>query len=340
MNQNEFHRQDGMQPKQFPVNCSPYISSGENVRGIMLDVIIALLPALGVSTYFFGMRVLLVAAVSIASCVILELLYCLLLKKTVSIGDLSAAVTGLLLAMCLPAAVPYWIIVIGAFIAIIAVKQLLGGLGKNPLNPALAGYVSLFCFPELISRFTAAGTDFWLPLGSTAGLSISATPMESLHQGLLPTESLREMLVGAHSGAIGEVPSAMLILGGLYLLLRKVISLRIPLFYLGSVALLTYFLPLGGHDPLQWMLYQLLGGGLLLGAIFMATDYTTSPLTPWGQILYAVCCGALTVFLRYNGAHTDGVCFAILIMNLCVRLFDRIGRPRRFGVSFLPWRKK
>lgn len=325
---------------QFPIACAPHISSGEGVRGIMLDVIIALLPALGVSTYFFGLRVLLVAAVSMASCVIFELLYCLLLKKPVSIGDLSAAVTGLLLAMCLGAAVPYWVIVIGALIAIVVVKQLFGGLGKNPLNPALAGYVSLFCFPELIGRFTAAGTDFWLPLGSAAGVSLAATPMESLHQGLLPTESLREMLLGAHSGAIGEVPSAMLILGGLYLLMRKVISLRIPLFYLGSVALLTYLFPLGGNEPLQWMLYQLLGGSLLLGAIFMATDYTTSPITPRGQILYAICCGALTVFLRYNGAHTDGVCFAILLMNLCVRLFDKVGTPRRFGVSLLPFRKK
>lgn len=340
MNSPEFHRPDAKPAPRFDVGPAPHITSGDRVRGMMLDVIIALLPALGVSTYFFGPRVLLIAALSITCCVIFELLFCLILKKPVRIDDLSAAVTGLMLTMCLPAATPYWLVIIASCVAIVVFKQLLGGLGKNPLNPALMGYVALLCFPKLISRFTPAGTYFWVTLGNTKDVVVVNTPMEDLLQGLLPSQTLRELLLGLHGGAIGEVPSAMLILGGLYLLARKVISLRIPLCYLGTVAILTYLFPQGDNDPLQWMLCQLLGGTLLLGAFFMATDCVTSPITPWGQVLYGIGCGALTVFLRYFVFHIDGVCFAILIMNCCVRAFDFIGTPRRFGVSFFAFLKK
>lgn len=331
---------DYKQPPNYTVACSPHICSGESVRGAMLDVMIALVPALGVSTYFFGPRVLIMTLISVVSCVVFELVYRLLMKKYVSIGDLSACVTGMLLAMCLPVNAPYWMVVLGSFFAIVVVKQLYGGLGKNFMNPALAGRVFLFSFPALMNRFVSAGTEFWSGLGSTADAVTSATPMASLHQGVLPDVSLRDMLLGAHGGSMGEVPAAMLILGGVYLLLRKVITLRIPLFYLGTVAVLTYLFPLGGNAPLDWMLYNLLGGGLLLGAIFMATDYTTSPVTPRGQIIYAIGCGCLTVFLRYFGVYPEGVSFAILIMNAFVWLCDKAGMPHRFGTPAFPFKRK
>ncbi len=325
---------------QFTVTSAPHISSGESVRGIMLDVIVALIPSLGMATYFFGPRVLILAAVCMAACVLFEFLYRLLLKKPQHIGDLSACVTGLLLAMCLPANAPYWMAAVGCFFAVVVVKQLYGGIGKNFMNPALAGYVFLFSFPAFINTWVKAGTDFWPELTDTVTVITAATPLSNLRQGLLPQESLLELLVGAHSGAIGEVSSIALLLGGLYLLLRRVISLRIPLFYIGTVAVLTYLFPLGGQDSLEWMLCQLLSGSLLLGAIFMATDYVTSPVTPVGQVLFSVGCGALTVFLRYYGIYPEGVCFAILIMNAFVWLLDKVGTPHRYGTKFFQRKRK
>ena len=315
----------------FAAAPSPHIASNETVGGMMADVMVALIPSLGVSTYFFGPRVLIMTAIAMISCVFFEFLYHLALKKSQPIGDLSACVTGMLLAMCLPVTAPYWIAIVGAFFAIVVVKQLYGGLGKNFMNPALASRVFLFSFPALMSSWTAAGTDFWPGFGVNVDATTAATPMASLHQGLIPNYSLQEMLIGSHSGSLGEVSSIALILGGIYLICRKVIPPRIPLCFLGTVAVLTYLFPLNGNDPLEWMLYNLLGGGLLLGAFFMATDHVTSPITPVGQILFAVGCGALTVFLRYFGVYPEGVSFAILIMNAFVRLLDKVGMPHRFG---------
>ena len=326
-------------PPRFTVASSPHISSGESVRGAMLDVMIALVPALGVSTYFFGPRVIIMVLVAMLSCVVFEVLYRLLMRKRQSVGDLSACVTGMLLAMCLPVNAPYWLATVGSFFAIVVVKQLYGGLGKNFMNPALAGRVFLFSFPALMNAWSAAGTDFWPGLDMTVDAVTAATPMASLHQGVLPALTPRQMLLGAHGGSLGEVSALMLILGGVYLLLRKVITPRIPVSYLATVAALTYLFPRGGNDPLDWMLYNLLGGGLLLGAIFMATDYVTSPVTPRGQLIFGIGCGALTVFLRYFGVYPEGVSFAILIMNAFVWLIDKAGRPRRFGAPW-PWNKK
>lgn len=331
---------DITQAEGFADVSSPHITSGETVRGIMLDVMIALLPSLGVSTYFFGPRVLITTAVSMVSCVFFEFLYRLLMKKHQSIGDLSACVTGMLLAMCLPVTAPYWIAIVGSFFSIVVVKQLYGGLGKNFMNPALAGRVFLFSFPALMNSWTAAGTEFWTGLGMTVDATTSATPLSSLHQGMIPNLDLLELFVGAHSGSIGEVSSVALILGGIYLVCRKVISPRIPFFFIGTVALLTWLFPLNGNDPLDWMLCNLLSGGLLLGAIFTATDSVTSPITPLGQILFAVGCGALTVFLRYFGTYPEGVSFAILIMNAFVWLLDKTGISRPFGTAFFRKRWK
>ncbi len=332
-------RPDYRKPR-FTAASSPHIYSGESVRSAMLDVMIALVPALGVSTYFFGPRALLMVLVCMVSCVVFEALYRLLMRKYQSVGDLSACVTGMLLAMCLPVNAPYWMAVVGCFFAIVIVKQLYGGLGKNFMNPALAARVFLFSFPALMNTWVSAGTDFWSGLGNAADAVTSATPMASLHQGILPSLTVEQMLAGAHGGSMGETASAALIIGGLYLLLRRVIPLRIPLFYLGTVAALTYLFPQGGNDPLDWMLSNLLCGGVLLGAIFMATDYTTSPVTPRGQTLYALGCGALTVFLRYFGAYPEGVSFAILIMNAFAWLLDKAGKPHRFGTPRLKRRQR
>ena len=327
MSERERRRPPGLHLSSAP---SPHMVGRENTRGLMLDVLIALMPSLLISgIYFFGYRAFLVTAVSVAGCVGFEALYCLVTRQKQTIGDLSAAVTGVLLAFCLPSTVPLWAVLIGDFFAIVIVKMLFGGLGKNFMNPALCGRIFLFSFPAVMSAFPAV-RDWSGWQAGVDGIS-SATPMAALHSGALPGFSLEEMFTGVRGGSLGEVSIALLLLGGLYLVLRGVIKLRIPLCFLGTVAALTYFFPVAGMQPLDWMLYQLLSGGLVLGAIFMATDYTTSPVTRGGQIMYGVGCGALTVFLRYYGSYPEGVAFAILIMNACAWALDKVGRPRRYG---------
>lgn len=311
---------------------SPHLVGRVNTRSLMLDVLIALMPSLLLSgAYFFGYRVFLVTAVSAAACVGLEYLYRRLTRQKRTIGDLSAAVTGVLLAFCLPSSVPIWAVLIGDFFAIVMVKELFGGLGKNFMNPALAGRVFLFSFPAVMSAFPAVRD--WA--GFQAGVDgiSAATPMAALHSGMIPSVTLEQMFTGVRGGSMGEVSVALLLLGGGYLVLRGVIKLRIPLCFLGTVAILTFFFPVTGVEPLKWMLYQLMSGGLVLGALFMATDYTTSPVTKGGQMLYGVGCGVLTVFLRYFGSYPEGVAFAILLMNACAWTFDQLGRPRQYGKS-------
>lgn len=299
---------------------------------LMLDVLVALLPALGMSVYLFGYRVLALTAVSVIVCVLSEYLYRRLTHQSNTLGDLSACVTGVLLAMCLPVTASYWVPLLGGVFAIVVVKQFYGGLGKNFMNPALAARMLLSTFPLLMT--TWADALHWVPVLGNVDVVSSATPMAALHSGRLPDLELGQMLLGQHGGSIGEVSAFMLMLGGLYLMLRRVISPRIPLSFLGTVALLTFLYPRDGTS-LEWMVAQLLSGGLMLGALFMATDYTTSPVTPRGQILYGICCGVLTVLLRYYGSYPDGVGWAILTMNCVVWLLDRAGMPRQFGVHHL-----
>ncbi len=311
---------------------APHMVGRKETRALMLDVLIALVPALLISgLYFFGYRVFLVTAVSIAGCVGFECLYCLLTGQKQTIGDLSAAVTGVLLAFCLPANIPLWTVLVGDFFAIVIVKELFGGMGKNFMNPALAGRVFLFSFPALMSAFPAVRDWEGFAVG-VDGIS-AATPMAALHNGMLPNFTVQELFTGVRGGSLGEVSAALLLLGGAYLVLRGVVGIRIPLCFLGTVAALTYFFPVAGVNPVQWMMYQLLSGGLILGAVFMATDYATSPVTKGGQIVYGVGCGLLTVFLRYYGSYPEGVAFAILIMNACAWAIDKVFRPRRYGVS-------
>lgn len=310
---------------------APSVKDRATVDGIMLDVLVALTPALCMGVLFYGIKVLVLAAVSVGACMGFEWLYNKLTGKANTLRDLSACVTGLLLAMSLPVTAPYWAPVLGGAFAIVVVKQFYGGLGKNFMNPALAARMLLLSFPGMMTTWVEALD--WAPLFRTVDGVSAATPMAYLHLGQLPPQTLPQMLLGQHGGAMGEVASFMLLLGGLYLLARRVISWRIPGCFLGTVALLSFCFPgAQGVGRLDWMLYNLLGGGLLLGAIFMATDYTTSPVTPRGQMLYGVGCGCLTVVLRYFGSYPDGVGFAILTMNCCVWLLDRVGLPRRFGI--------
>lgn len=305
------------------VASSPHIRGDFRSSRLMLDVCIALLPALAVGTWVLGLRSLLVVAVSIVSAVAAEWLYALLTKKRNTLPDCSAIVTGLLLAMTLPASIPLYQAAVGSVFAIVVVKLMTGGLGQNIFNPALTARALLMViWPVSLVRFQALGVD-----GVTA-----ATPLHHMVMPALPEESLTDMFLGNIPGCIGEVSTLALLLGGIYLVARKVISPRIPLAYLGSVALITLVFH-KTDAPLQWMLYSLTGGGVMLGAIFMATDYATSPVTPVGQILYGIGCGVLTVLFRYYGLYPEGVTYAILLMNALTWTLDRCTAPRRFGVK-------
>lgn len=300
---------------------SPHIRGDFKTSRLMLDVVVALLPALAVGTWVLGFRALAVTAVSMASAVGAEWLYCKAAGKQNTLRDCSALVTGMLLALTLPASVPLGIAVLGSVFAIVLAKCMCGGLGQNILNPALAARAFLMLlFPAALTRYEAID-----------GIS-SATPLHRMAMSALPEYSLMDMFLGRIPGSIGELSALALLLGGVFLVARKVISPKIPLAYLGSVAVLTLIFSKIG-SPVVWMLYSVLGGGVMLGAIFMATDYATSPVTSMGQILYGIGCGALTVFFRYFGLFPEGVTYAILLMNLATWGIDRVTAPRRFGVK-------
>ena len=316
---------------ELTISSSPHIHSPQTTTTIMRDVLIALAPAMAGGVYFFGFRALLVTLISMAAGVLFEWGYCRILKKPSRVYDLSALVTGALLAFVCPPTIPYWCIILGDLFAIVIVKQLFGGIGKNFLNPALAGRAVLFSWPVFMSTWVRVGRDSWPPiLGSTADIVTAATPLAAMHQGQLPEASLLDLLVGNVGGCIGETSAILLLIGFVYLLVRKVLTPRIPLAYLGTVAVLAFLFP-RGNDRLLWMACQLFSGGLMLGALFMATDYVTSPVTKLGQVIFGVGCGVITILIRYFGGYNEGVSYAILIMNACVVLLDKVGQPVRFG---------
>ena len=315
---------------ELTISSSPHVHSKTTTQVIMRDVLIALLPAMLMSVYFFGFRALTVTAVSVAACVFFEWLYCKIMKKHCKIYDLSACVTGVLLAFVCPVTIPYWTIILGALFAIIIVKMLFGGLGRNIVNPALAGRAFMFSWPVLMSTWVKVGFGNAAGIFSTADAVTAATPPANMHQGIMCEESILDLFIGNVGGCLGETSAAALLLGFVYLLARKVITARIPLAYIGTVAVLTFLFPMG-NDRIAWMAAQVFGGGLMLGAIFMATDYVTFPVTKLGQIIYGIGCGVLTVMIRYFGGYNEGVSYAILCMNACVVLLDRIGRPVKFG---------
>ncbi len=317
---------------ELTISSSPHAHSPVTTKTIMRDVLISLTPALLGSVYFFGVRALLVTLISVTACVFFEWGYRKLMKLDSTVYDLSAVVTGVLLAFVCPVTIPYWMLIIGDFIAIILVKQLYGGIGQNFMNPALLARAFLFSWPAVMSTWVKPGYENWAGLVSTADAVTGATPLGPMHQGSLPDVSLFDLVVGNVGGSLGETSVVLLLLGALYLLIRRVISLRIPMSYILTVAAIALAFP-QGNDRLMWCAYQVCAGGLILGAFFMATDYVTTPVTKWGQVLFGIGCGIITMVIRYFGGYNEGVSFAILIMNACVVLLDKVGRPRRYGAG-------
>lgn len=315
------------------VSASPHFRSKDTTRGIMLDVIIAMLPALVASGVLFGYRAITLTAVSVISCVLFEYLSRKVMKRHNTIGDLSAVVTGMLLAFNLPSTMPYWMVVIGAFTAIVIAKQFFGGIGQNFVNPALIGRIVLMAsFPTQIGGFLSP-----FAYKNTVDAVTTATPLaqmasSSVYDGAavesagLPT--LLQMFLGVKGGCLGEVCIAALLIGFVYLLIRRVISPVIPLVYMGTVAVIML---IAGKGSINFMLYQLMAGGLVLGAVFMATDYTTSPVSVKGKIIYALGCGIITSLIRIFGSLPEGVSFSIILMNILVPHIEHLTTPRPFG---------
>ena len=315
---------------ELTVSSSPHVHQDCTTKTIMRDVLIALVPALLFAVYNFGPRALTVTLVSVLSCYVFEKLWNKLMKQHDKTYDLSACVTGVLLAFVCPVTIAYWQIVIGAAFAIVLVKMLFGGLGRNVVNPALAGRAFMMSWPVAMSTWIKPGLENAASAFGSADIVTAATPLANMHQGLMPAETWGQIAWGTVGGCIGETSAVMLLIGLVYLLARKVIKITIPAAYIGTVAILTLLFPMGNNN-IDWMLCHVFGGGLMLGAIFMATDYVTSPLTQMGQLIYGIGCGVLTVMIRYFGGYNEGVSYAILIMNCCVVLLDRIGRPVKFG---------
>lgn len=305
----------------YNVSVSPHIRDKSNTTKIMLDVCIALLPTLAFGVWHFGLNALIVIIASVVSCVLSEVIFDLIAKKPVSVGDLSAVVTGLILALNMPPEIAWWVPFIGGVFAIIVVKMLFGGIGQNIMNPALGAR----CF--LLISFASRMTDF-----TVDGVS-SATPLAELKAGA--SVDLLDMFIGLQSGCIGEVSALCILLGGIYLIARRVITPRIPLVYIASALVFIYIFNIAkGNDvTVNYMLGELLTGGLMAGAFFMATDYTTSPITKSGQIIYALLIGFLTACFRVLGSSAEGVSYAIIISNLAVPLIEKISVPKPFGMK-------
>ncbi|WP_303790769.1 RnfABCDGE type electron transport complex subunit D [Ruminococcus flavefaciens] len=301
------------------VSPSPHDENYTKTTNIMLNVIIALLPAWGAAIYFFGMRVIPLTAVCIGSCIFFEYICRQMMKRDNTISDLSAVVTGLILAMNLPSTLPYWMAVIGSFIAIVIVKQLFGGLGQNFANPAItARIVLMISFPAAMTRWVEPFTH--TDLDAVSG----ATPLP-----LAGTEnafSYLDLFLGKTGGCLGETCSAALLIGGLYLAARKIISLAAPISFIGSLFILSW---IGGSDPL----YQILAGGVFLGAFFMATDYATTPITTKGKIVFGLGCGIITFIIRRFGSYPEGVSFSILLMNVLTPYIEQLTRTKVLGAK-------
>ena len=323
---------------KLTVSASPHIKGSATVTGIMLDVIIALIPAAFAGVAVFGFKAALVIAVCIISCVAFEALSRKIMKRRSTIGDLSAVVTGLLLAFNLPADIPLWICVIGSLVAIVVVKQFFGGIGQNFANPAITARI------VLLVSFAGAMTSFSLPSSAAVDAVAGATPLAQLSainldgnvtaqlkqlisDGELP--SLLHMFFGVRQGCIGEVCSVALILGAVYLLARGVIKPTIPLAFTGTVAV---FMFIASDLNLYYTAYELLGGGLLLGAFFMATDYTTSPVNKKGKIVFGIGCGILTCIIRLYCSVPEGVSYSILLMNIACPLIEKLTAEKYFGL--------
>lgn len=304
--------------KALTMSLAPHIRSSDSTRKLMLDVIIALVPAMIGSVYFYGISALILILVSVAAAVGAEVLIKKLFKKDILIGDLSAVVTGILIAFNLPANAPWWVAVFGSVFAIIIVKEFFGGIGSNFMNPALAARAALVAsWPSIMATYVT-------PDGIT-----SATPLALIKNGsgvdALP--SLSRMFIGDIGGSLGETSALLLLIGGLYLIIRKVIDWKVPVFYIGTTCVVL--LMLGVNTDL--LVYHVLGGGLILGAFFMATDYSTTPITAKGKVIFAIGCGILTALIRVKGGMPEGVSYSILLMNIMTPIIERFTKPKVFG---------
>ncbi len=317
--------------EKLVVSASPHFKSRTTTRDIMLDVIIALIPALIGSSIIFGLRALLLTAVSVVSCVCFEYISRRIMKRHNTIGDLSAIVTGILLAFNVPSTLPIWMLIVGDFFAIVIAKQFFGGIGQNFVNPALIGRIVLMAsFPSYMNTFTAPSICL---KGSTVDAVTSATPLNQITSAISSDGSLEglpdmlSMFMGFRGGVLGEVCIAGLLLGFIYMLIKRVISPAIPLCYMGTVAIIMLI----ASGSLKVTAYELMAGGLVLGAVFMATDYATSPISIRGKIIYAVGCGLITSLIRIFGNLAEGVSFSIIIMNILVPHIERLTTPKPFG---------
>ena len=304
---------------KLTVSSSPHAHSGITAQNLMRDVVIALLPAAAVGVAFFGMSALMLILVSVAASLFFEYAFCRIMKKPVTISDFSAVITGMLIAFNVPASMPLWMVIIGDFIAIVIVKQFFGGLGQNFVNPAIAARIILMVsFPLQMTTY---------PINEMAADAVTtATPLT-----LYGTENAPDLLrlfLGYHGGCIGEVCAAALLAGFIYLLIRKVVSPVIPACFIGTVFIIML---IAGKGSFYYALYEVLSGGLLLGALFMATDYVTSPVNLWGRVVFGIGCGVITCLIRLFGATAEGVSFAIILMNILVPHIERLTRSKVFG---------
>ena len=317
------------------VTSNPHILDSMNTTKIMLLVILALLPSLITSTVIFGLRALILAIVCIASCVVFEWGFEKVFKKDVTVYDLSAVVTGLLLAMNLPVTMPYWMSVIGCFVAVVVVKQFFGGIGQNFANPAITARIVLFV--SFASDMSTWADPTQSHVTSASDAVTSATPLgvfneqiqakAGLSEAISAAEgqfSIKEMLLGITGGSMGEVCALALLIGGLFLILMRVISAATPLAFLGTIAVISL---IGGADPI----WQICAGGAMIGAFFMATDYATTPTTTLGKVIFGVCCGIITMIIRFYGSYPEGVSFSILLMNIISPHIDRFCEHRLYG---------
>lgn len=313
-----------MEEKKYVVSETPHIRSTETIDSIMLHVLIALFPAGAAGVYFFGSRALLIITLSVMSCLFFEHMFCKIMKRETTVKDLSAVVTGVLLAFNLPVNTSLWIPIVGGFFAIIVVKMIFGGLGQNFMNPALGARAFLLAsYPTEVTRW-----------GGLVDGATSATPLEALKNGDFVPQATDYLhaLIGNVDGCIGETSALLLALGGGYLIYKKVITWHVPTAFIGTVFISSFIFGRSGLFT-GFPLYEVLIGGVMLGSFFMATDYSSSPITAKGKIIMGVGCGFITVIIRTFGGYPEGVSYSILLMNLCVPLIDRYIRPQVFGVE-------
>ena len=331
MNENESVEIKLSPDKLLVASAPPHIRHGETTADIMQRVLIALTPAFAWAVFIFGYRAAALTLVSVISCVMFEFLCQKLMRRPVSIGDLSAAVTGVLIAFGLPVGAPLWAPVVGGAFAVILVKQLFGGIGKNIVNPAVAAHVFLFLSFGFMGAHHDAGAHSLPALEIAPEIIAGPVPLVYLNEGIPPPSvGMLDLLLGYHGGLLGEVSTLLLLAGGIYLMAKKVITWHIPVSFVGAVALVAFLAPRGA-DHIEFTVSHVMAGGLMLGALFMATDYATSPVSGAGKLIFGAGCGLVTIFLRYFGAHLDGVWFAIMLMNMLVWCIDRLTKPKKFG---------